>query len=194
MSTRRRIGSEVATWRTAVQELQSVTTTDQLAPRLAELCAVTDLIVKRIDRCDRRDLATPLVEYKELLLTYYSLPANCSDRPGQGKLTHAFRLAQAAISRIETMDLSMFEDYMPAKDCRNDRIVTHKQLKSLLEKEKGIRHVSQGQHLFVHAGDWYKWNAEQERRRSERLDLDEVADGFAGTAAKIRAENLAGIA
>jgi hypothetical protein len=64
--------------------------------------------------------------------------------------------------------------YIPAKRCRNTRIETHKQLIALLAKvpnnQDGIRRAYQGQHLYVHAGDWDRWNAEQDRQQADALD------------------------
>jgi hypothetical protein len=64
--------------------------------------------------------------------------------------------------------------YIPANRCRNNRIITHKQLKALLDKlsddARGIRRKHNGQHLFIHAGDWHRWNAEQDRQDAEALD------------------------
>ncbi len=61
------------------------------------------------------------------------------------------------------------DNYIQAKLCRNDRIKSHKQLKALLEKEN-IRSELRGQHLWVHAADWQRWNAEQDRLAFNALD------------------------
>jgi hypothetical protein len=64
-------------------------------------------------------------------------------------------------------DLSAF---IPAKLCRNGHIQTPKQLTALLGKAPEIRREHRGQRLYVHAGDWSRWNAEQERQEAEALD------------------------
>jgi hypothetical protein len=61
-------------------------------------------------------------------------------------------------------------DYMPANKCRNGRIQTHKQLKTLLDEESTIRRYHKGQHLRIHAGDWERWKARQEEQEWEALD------------------------
>src|SRR5262245_16206428 len=75
--------------------------------------------------------------------------------------------------------------YVRARVCRNDRVTTHKMLKSLLNRlpnnEGGIRRYYRGQHLYVHAEDWLRWHGEQDRQASEALDRS------AETIAKIRA-------
>jgi hypothetical protein len=60
--------------------------------------------------------------------------------------------------------------YMPAKDCRSARIKTHKQLKALLAQEPAIRRKYHGQHLYIHAGDWHRWNAEKDKQTWEAMD------------------------
>jgi hypothetical protein len=71
---------------------------------------------------------------------------------------------------LDIMDESAFT---AAKNCRNERITTHKQLVALLKKltndTKGIRRVHHGQHLYVHAGDWHRWHEEQDRRHDKEL-------------------------
>jgi hypothetical protein len=67
-----------------------------------------------------------------------------------------------------------WDNYLPAKGCRNNRITSAKQLRTLLDKlpndAHGIRWRHRGQHLYVHAGDWCRWNAEQDRLEAEALD------------------------
>jgi hypothetical protein len=64
--------------------------------------------------------------------------------------------------------------FVPAKICRGSRVTSHKQLMALLgtvpNDEHGIRRHHRGQHLFVHAGDWHRWLAEQKRQEFEVLD------------------------
>jgi hypothetical protein len=64
--------------------------------------------------------------------------------------------------------------FIRARDCRNRHVTTPKQLRTLLDKmsndERGIRREHRGQHLYVHAGDWHRWTAEQERQEAEALD------------------------
>jgi hypothetical protein len=71
----------------------------------------------------------------------------------------------------EEADWSAFR---PAIECRNNRVQTHKQLKKLLESlpdtEQVIHRRPRGQHLYVHAGDWLRWNAEQETVEAKSLD------------------------
>lgn len=68
--------------------------------------------------------------------------------------------------------------FVPAKDCRNDRITTHKQLKALLDKvpnsEQGVRRRHKGQKLYVHAGDWNRYF--DRRNKDTDADLDRVAE------------------
>ncbi len=70
-------------------------------------------------------------------------------------------------------------DFMPAYTCRNNRIESNRQLQRLLKSvsddEKGIRRKYRGQHLFVHAGDWSRWNAEKGKQDSEAVDRMESA-------------------
>jgi hypothetical protein len=98
--------------------------------------------------------------------------------------------APASASAPAPVDLSA---YMPAKNCRHGRVTTHKQLKALLEQvpdsERGIRRLHRGQHLFVHAGDWSRWVADQERQEGDALDraVPKVEEAIA----RIRAEKVA---
>jgi hypothetical protein len=85
-------------------------------------------------------------------------------------------LTSAAAVPSNSIDHTAF---VPAKSCRNDRIITHKQLISLLAKvpdtEQGIRRRRSGQRLYIHAGDWHRYN--------EKLDREgEVADDRAAKA------------
>jgi hypothetical protein len=61
------------------------------------------------------------------------------------------------------------QDYIAAKDCRSNHITTHKQLKALLAKG-GIRHKHRGKHLYVHAAEWHRWNADQDTIGSNAMD------------------------
>jgi hypothetical protein len=89
--------------------------------------------------------------------------------------------------------------YIPAIGCRNERIQTAKQLNSLLKKMPkdpcGIRREHRGQHLFVHAGDWHRWNAKQEQLteavRTEAEETDKYAEEIERRKAQIRAESEA---
>jgi len=76
--------------------------------------------------------------------------------------------------------------FIPAKDCRNNRIRTHKQLIALLDKShnnnQGMRREHRGQHLWIHGGDWHRWNAEQdaleESARKKVEESDPYADAY----------------
>ena len=79
--------------------------------------------------------------------------------------------------------------YIPAKECRNRRIKTHKQLKALLAQEPSIQRRYRGQHLYIHAGDWHRWNAEKDKQAWEALD--ETNADMEHTKAEIRKEKAA---
>jgi hypothetical protein len=53
--------------------------------------------------------------------------------------------------------------YIRGKMCRNDEIRTPRQLKTLLSRvpnnASGIRRYHKGVHLWVHSGDWHRWES-----------------------------------
>jgi len=97
------------------------------------------------------------------------------------------------ISKSTVIDKDTHTDdtaYIPVKNCRSDRITTPKQLAALLKKvpndPSGIRRKYHGQHLHVHAGDWHRWNEEQERELEKELSRRE--ERVTSAMPKIRAE------
>jgi hypothetical protein len=70
--------------------------------------------------------------------------------------------------------------FVAAKHCRSDRILTHRQLKALLDTlpndDHGIRRELRGRHLYIHAADWLRWNAEQERQETEATDPSAIEE------------------
>jgi hypothetical protein len=89
--------------------------------------------------------------------------------------------------------------FIPAMNCRNGHIRTHKQLRALLKKlpdsKDGIRRTHRGQHLYIHAADWERYWAKQDELKTRALDPKEaqsvgvVAAHVEAMKAEIKKEN-----
>src|SRR5262249_28911035 len=97
-------------------------------------------------------------------------PADHHPQPVEAEPARVTREAQAEAGDQQPDPTA----YIPAKDCRSDHIPPPRQQKDLRAKEpdtsEGIRRYHRGQRLYVHAGDWHRWNAEQKRLRERAMD------------------------
>jgi hypothetical protein len=122
------------------------------------------------------------------------LGAACAGTPlVSAASVEALKLAAETAQRLaEVLDESNIgphrSAFMRARDCRDTSINTHKQLKAMLDREPGIRREHRGQHLYVHAGDWHRWTAEQDRRETEALNT--APEAVERTLQEIRAKKI----